>query len=278
MPGTHACAVHACMFCVCRMPGCAWPCGRLPAPFPPCLRCTHSKQATASDGALRHGRGCFTPAAAHCSSPALHCTALQTDCVGEAHYADWSQGGWHPRAFMPADMTRSLAVQAAGGPHCRQAAVAAMASAAQIFGAIPAQHVVHTAWLARDGFVGAGSNGKGGSSMHAAARVGSSRSGGGSEAVYMPSAIKCSEGSGGAACQHSGVRMRLAADASTMAGMANATRLRAWLLAMGYQPLPSARCHLAMRKVPEVCPLGTLHWAFTCSGLRLGTWCTPARS
>ncbi|PNH10834.1 hypothetical protein TSOC_002363 [Tetrabaena socialis] len=28
-----------------------------------------------------------------------------TDCLGEAHYADWTAGGgWHPRAFLPADL------------------------------------------------------------------------------------------------------------------------------------------------------------------------------
>jgi hypothetical protein len=34
----------------------------------------------------------------------------QTDCLGLAHYADWSSGGWHPRTFGAADVLDAVLV------------------------------------------------------------------------------------------------------------------------------------------------------------------------
>ncbi|GIM04238.1 hypothetical protein Vretimale_8778 [Volvox reticuliferus] len=40
----------------------------------------------------------------------------QTDCLGEAHFVDWtSGGGWHPRSFLPSDIRGLEWESAAGG-------------------------------------------------------------------------------------------------------------------------------------------------------------------
>lgn len=58
---------------------------------------------------------------------------VQTDCLGQAHYVDWSnEGGWHPRTFEPEDVWTGVIGTARGqGLTCN--AAAAIASAEELF-------------------------------------------------------------------------------------------------------------------------------------------------
>lgn len=171
---------------------------------------------------------------------------------------------------MPHDMTHALAVAALGGDDCRTAAVAATASAARLLDSGAAHGSIAPLSIAAM------------HSMHAMDAAGSTA---GSESEPAAGAMRnthraVSLPSDGMVLQEHDEPDTDPSDSTGGNHVSNDPQpakgplsFRAWLEGLGYIPMRSARCHLAMRKVPEVCPWGTLRWALSCDGLRLGRWC-----
>ncbi|KAG2489168.1 hypothetical protein HYH03_012394 [Edaphochlamys debaryana] len=169
----------------------------------------------------------------------------QTDCLGEATYADWSgAGGWHPRTFLPADLQPSLR-GAGGGPLGGWAWGGAGGGARRVstpraspWGPPPSALAPGGArmWGPDEGCWGAG--------------------GGGSAAEASLAAVAARSGEAGLGAAAGG----------------GPPKLRSWLEAAGYQPL-GQRCHLFARKFPALTAAATFRHALACGGLGLGAWC-----
>lgn len=69
----------------------------------------------------------------------------QTDCLGEAHYADWSPGGWHPRSYTPGDLLHAAAPGSTPG-HAASAAARSAAGHADKEGLPPPPPPLSRLW------------------------------------------------------------------------------------------------------------------------------------
>lgn len=218
----------------------------------------------------------------------------QTDCLGEAHYADWSAGGWHPRTFLPADLRPGQLPRAMwgagadGAPACDGAA--ARASLDRLFcqqaraAAAPGGGEPGDCPEAPAAAAGAGSGSGGGDGNS------SSNPGTHSPVAARPQPLVPPSAQGGAASANrsSGALPLWAPAAGPPAAGPQPTQapgrqapassrgptLRWWLERdVGYVPM-GYRCHLFGRKFPGLAARHTFAFAMACEGgLGLAPWC-----
>jgi len=186
---------------------------------------------------------------------------------GEAHYADWTHGGWHPKSFTSGEasawMAAHMRMQDSRG--CR--AGTALRSAAGLFN-----------------IAAAGSSGGGGSGRSGTEAAGALAGRRGDPQQQHPGAGSVTSDTDASPVTAAVAAGRNGSAAGVLLPRAAAAQLRAgyllppwatsalWVVAGGYQPMRYG-CPLFARKFGSEAVEGALAMGLSCNGLGLGSWC-----
>lgn len=183
----------------------------------------------------------------------------QTDCEGNAHFTDWSLGGWHPRSFTAADLTPELVTfMRAGVPLnlLQQAGAKQQTVGSRGPDSSPQSGGDKEPWAARLPAP---------TLVAATAACDSVQAVASANRLFAAPAAASQPASGAAVQQH---QLLSTAGVDVPAGSSTGQ----WLVAAGYSPL-AQRCPLFARKFGAGVQQEVLAMALSCRGLGLGPWC-----